>query len=139
MSPNNIMFEAGIYNENLNHTGLQSSLRNCDKSGIIHESILDLSKSIWNSKLQIPWSVLYCPLGCPLQSYQDICNNHNNYGLKGSIFRANFYRINEITSTMHCSSGYSSPQTCEYNAWNPTNTMPPSFHEPKYFGYLILS
>ena len=139
MSPNNIMFEAGIYNPNLNHTGLSSSLRNCDKSGIIHESLLDLSNSIWNSKLQIPWSILYCPLGCPLQSYQDICNNNNNnYGLIGNIFRVNFYRINEIKSTLQCSSGYSSPQTCEYNAWNPTNTYPPSFHEPKYFGYLIL-
>ena len=106
---------------------------------IIHWYWTLLSKSIWNSKLQIPWNILYCPLGCPLQSYQEVCNNHNNYGIVGTIFRVNFYRINEIKSTTQCSSGYSSPQTCEYNAWNPTNVNPPSFHEPKYFGYLILT
>ena len=34
----------------------------------------------WISKLKIPWSVIHCPLGCPLSSYQVSCNDHDNYG-----------------------------------------------------------
>ena len=138
ISPTNVMYEAGIYNKNLNHTGLVNKLYDCSSSGIIHESQLDLSKAMWLSKLRIPWSVIHCPLGCPLSSYEASCKDHDNYGKIHNIYRANFYRINEIVSTNTCSSGYSSPQTCEYNAWSPTNVYPPSFHEPKQFGYLVL-
>ena len=139
MNPNNVMYEAGIYNPNLNKTGLVNKLFDCASSGIIHESELDLSNSTWTSKLLIPWSVVHCPLGCPLSSYKDSCLNKDKYGEVGNIYRVNFYRINEIVSTKACSSGHSSPQTCEYNAWSPNNVYPPSFHEPKYFGYLILN
>ena len=139
MSPNNIMYEAGIYNPNLNKTGLINKLFDCSSSGIIHESDLDLSNSVWSSKLLIPWSVVHCPHGCTLSSYKESCSNKDQYGRVGNMYRVNFYRINEIVSTKSCSSGYSSPQTCEYNAWSPNNVYPPSFHEPKYFGYLILN
>jgi len=138
MSPTNVMYEAGIYNPNLNHTGLVNKLYDCTLSGVIHESQLDLSKATWTSKLLIPWSVIHCPVGCPLSTYEASCNNIHNYGQLHNIYRANFYRINEIVSTSTCSSGYSSPQTCEYNAWSPTDVYPPSFHEPPKFGYLVL-
>ena len=46
--------------------------------------------------------------------------------VSGYAFRANFYKCGDKTAVVH------------YNMWNRVDTPKPSYHEPKYFGKLIL-
>lgn len=125
VSPYNVMFESGIYNPNLNHTGISGTLLDCSTSGVIHETVM-MSNS-WVSKMSYPWKILNCPSGCSPSS----CNTFTPL----TYYRANFYRVNELIDV---SSSVCSKTSCEYMAWSPTYSNPPSFHEPNYFGYLVL-
>jgi hypothetical protein len=131
ISPWNVMYESGIYNPNLNHTGCVNSLIDCTASGILHES--EVSSQSWTAKLSFPWSVLNCPAGCPQSPAS--ANDYTCGNTRGNIYRANFYRINELNDV---SQTQCSKSDCEYMAWSPTFVDPPSFHEPKYFGFLVL-
>lgn len=123
VSPYNAIFESGIYNPNLNHTGVENYLIDCNTSNIVHQTHLDKSNSKWSSIYQLPWKVIDNPYGCP----KSTLDKHDN------IYRANIFRVNEMASTTKCSSSL-----CEYMAWSPTFSNPPAFHEPKYFGYVVL-
>jgi len=51
----------------------------------------------------------------------------------GMMYYANFYRINELNKVATCTTS-----DCEYIAWSPTYVNPPAFHEPLYFGTIVL-
>jgi hypothetical protein len=143
ISTYNIAYESGIYNPNLNHSGVKNTLYNCSTSGIKHSTkILQNSGSFnslinpsWITFLSIPWKVVNCPLGCPTNKQNPICFDERlaNMPQFNTMYRGNFYRINEITSTAKCSN-----ITCDYVAWKPTFQTSPAFHEPLYFGSFIL-
>lgn len=124
ISPNNVMFESGIYNPNLNHSGIVGYEIDCSTSGITHST--SRSYTTWKATMSFPFTLLNCPNKCSVGGY---CQSKTAY----PVYRANFYRINELSAVSKCSSS-----TCEYLAWNPTDVNPPAFHEPTKFGYLIL-
>lgn len=126
ISPYNVMFEAGIYNKNLNYTGVVDSTMNCSTSGVIHETTIDETSNSWTAQLTYPFHLLNCPYNCPMWKY---CGHDT----PNDIYRANFFRVNELKEVSSCSSS-----TCEYIAWNPTDINPPAFHEPSKFGFLLL-
>lgn len=126
ISPKNVMFDSGIYNPNLNYSGITGTIFPCATSGISHEVVVDEKNSLWRAEMTFPFSLLNCPFSCPLARY---CG----HSTPNNIYRANFFRISELTPTSKCSS-----TSCEYLAWNPTMRDPPAFHEPTKFGYLLL-
>lgn len=130
LSPFDQVYQSGIVNKNLNHSGVTNFPLNCDESGIQHRvDINDSNPSIWSATVIIPWSIIANPNGCPTSSNQsDVAEGPI------SIMRANFYRVNELVPTNKCTSSL-----CEYTAWSPTLSDPPAFHEPTKFGYLFLS
>jgi hypothetical protein len=123
ISPNNVMFEAGIYNPNLNHTNIVGTDMNCDKSGITHNTVV--GTKAWTASLSFPFSLINCPYECS----SPYCGTNSPM----DAYRINFYRINELVPVSQCSSS-----TCEYLAWSPTLTSSPAFHEPTKFGYMLL-
>jgi hypothetical protein len=142
-SPYNKIFESGIYTPYLNHTGIKNYLIDCDSSSIQHS--VTKKSTEWTVELSIPWKVIYNPQGCPVPSKKAMENVEQtviSHSLlmtpvagPGSVFRANVYRVNELTAvSSSCSSS-----TCEYISWTPTYSNPPAFHEPKTFGYFILA
>lgn len=126
ISPYNVMFDSGIYNPNLNHTGITGTTFPCSTSNISSSTTIDMSQNQWEAQMTFPFSLLNCPYDCPLKQY---CGHDT----PNSIYRANMFRITQLTSNTACSSS-----TCEYMAWNPTMCDPPAFHEPTKFGYLLL-
>lgn len=125
LAPKNQFYASGIFNPNLNHTGVTNSLLNCSMTGIIHQTEIEFLSQKWTATMSVPWTVLDCPHGCPLDSY---CSTKAN-----RVYRANFFRVNELVATTKCTS-----TECEYMAWNPTLANPPAFHEPLYFNFLVL-
>ncbi len=125
VSPNNVMFEGGIYNPNLNHTGISGTDMDCSQSGVLHDTSIAADLS-WKASFSYPFRLLNCPYQCPMSDY---CGP----ATPNEIYRLNFYRINELTPVSKCTS-----TTCEYLAWNPTMSNPPAFHEPTKFGYMLL-
>jgi len=69
ISPYDVMYLSGIYNPNLNHTGVVGSTFPCESSGINHVTTIDAKSSQWSSDLSIPFSLLNCPYHCPLERY----------------------------------------------------------------------
>jgi hypothetical protein len=126
ISPFGVMYDAEIYNPNLNHSGVQGSTFDCASSGISHRTTTLMSENQWKVDMRLPFSLLNCPYNCPLQRY---CGHDT----PNDIYRGNFFRISQLTENPQCSSS-----TCEYMAWSPTDVDPPAFHEPNKFGYLLL-
>lgn len=130
LSMANVPFFSGIYNPNLNHTGIVGTSIDCASSGIAHSTDTASLKAQgrWTSSIRVPFSLLRCPAGCP-----EACppSNSNN------VWRANFYRVRvndaAVMDTQRCTTEF-----CDYLAWSPTNVSPPSFHEPLSFGFLVL-
>ena len=125
LSPGNEIYESGISNPNLNHTGCSNSEYVCSAVDVQHKTVKH--RTSWDASLSIPWTLLNCPAGCPKSTY---CAT--DVAVVQKVYRINFYRVNELTPVSKCSSS-----TCEYMAWSPTFANPPAFHEPKYFGYLV--
>jgi hypothetical protein len=138
LNPFNKLFESGIYNKNLNHTGITGTTFECGTSGVKHSTTI-LDGNRWLENLSIPWSVIDKPAGCPSAKSSPKSLNIRNLresasSAASSVYRANFFRINELSSSPTCSS-----TSCEYLAWSPTGVNPPAFHEPTKFGYLVLN
>ena len=138
ISPFNKVFQSGIYNKNLNHTGVANYPLDCATSGIRSQTDVNKSiPSIWTTTIEIPWSIIMNPNGCPIAT-----SGKNSSAEEKKVdaiviphvLRANFYRVNElsVSAGSQCSSS-----SCEYMAWSPTLSNPPAFHEPTKFGYLI--
>lgn len=127
VNPTNEIYESGIYNPNLNHTGASNKELTCTTSGVLHATVASKAAQSWTATLNIPWKVLNCPAGCPDSRY---CSDSST---PADVYRVNFYRVNELSAVTKCSSS-----VCEYMAWSPTLSSPPAFHEPKQFGYLVV-
>ncbi|KAJ1437745.1 hypothetical protein B484DRAFT_444936 [Ochromonadaceae sp. CCMP2298] len=127
ISPFDVMYDAGIYNPNLNHTSVQGTTFDCATSSITHSTSTLMSENQWKVDMSIPFSLLNCPYNCPQH-----CPLANRNGPHDS-YRVNFFRISQLTQNPQCSSS-----TCEYMAWSPTDVNPPAFHEPLKFGNLLL-
>lgn len=136
LNPFNKLFESGIYNKNLNRTGITGTTFDCGTSGVKHSTTISDSNS-WTESLSIPWNIIDKPYGCPVAEPLKSLNIRNlretASTAASSVYRANFFRINELSSSPTCSS-----TSCEYLAWSPTLVNPPAFHEPTKFGYLVL-
>lgn len=139
VNPFNKIFESGIYNPNLSKSGISGYVLDCATSGVTHSTKIDRGSSSWVEDLSIPWSVVDFP-NCP-NSNASAGTQQNNLrssttakGPAHTVYRANFFRVNELTAVSTCSSS-----TCEYMAWSPTGVNPPAFHEPTKFGYLVLA
>jgi len=63
----------------------------------------------WTITIAIPFEVFF---------------HHEIAGLKGKIFRANFYKCGDKLTVPH------------YVTWNPVNTENPDYHQPEHFGLL---
>lgn len=127
----NTPFFSGIYNPNLNHTGISNYLISpCVDSGIITTTTNNypLVSNAWNASFQIPMDVISHPKGCP--------NSPNNQSFS-NVLRGNFYRINSLSDAVMVNQKCTE-ELCDYLAWSPNGVSPPSFHEPNYFGYLVL-
>ena len=91
ISPYNVMFDAGIYNPNLNQSGIIGNEFGCDAafSDITHTAQVDAAKNQWTASLDISWNLINCPYNCPLPNY---CGHTT----PNALYRANFYRIAEL-------------------------------------------
>jgi hypothetical protein len=67
ISPYNVMFDSGVYNPNLNHTGIQGTTFPCATSNITSDTTIDMSQNQWTAHLTFPFSLLNCPYNCPLK------------------------------------------------------------------------
>lgn len=172
-SPYGTPFQSGIFNPNLNYSGIIGTPLNCTTSGIQYNVSLsshDTHGSRWSVQANIPWLLVDCVPGCPsstsksIQINNDLDSNFISESIhtstsdaisfvtvsdsmkshelnkcsgpsqrSGMIYNANFYRINELVPVATCTA-----TSCEYLAWSPTLVSPPAFHEPLYFGTIIL-
>ena len=118
-------YAAGIYNKNLNQSGCVNTLFD-DCSSV--SSRAKIGGDSWSVDFSLPYLTLNSPPGCPasIASGSDV---------RRSVYRGNFYRIRELSpiGAAHCSSA-----SCEYVSWSPNFVSPPSFHQPSYFGYILL-
>lgn len=125
-----VPFFSGIFNPNLNHTGISNFLIDCTASGIdyrVSNSRVQENQS-WRASLKIPLALINSPTGCPLQPSPPTS--------PPSLYRANFFRINSKVETGK-QDHKCSVDTCDYLAFSPNGVDPPSFHEPKAFATLV--
>ena len=102
ISPFNVQYDAGIYNKNLNHSGIVGYDFACDGSGIEHATVVNSQEKYWKATMSYSFELLNCPFNCPLKQY---CG----HSTPNNVYRANFFRISELTATSQCTSS-----TCEY-------------------------
>lgn len=137
LSPYDKIYQSGIYNKNLNHSGVMNYLLNCSSSGITHWTAAEnTTSSTWNGALSIPWNIINHPNGCPIALENAAVTFESYLTTFSPVLRANFYRVRELAQIAE--TGKCSSSTCEYLAWSPTLSNPPAFHEPTKFGYILL-
>jgi hypothetical protein len=98
----------GRGNRNRIAPGIISGIRRMGSSGV---------KSISERSGEFSWTIT---MAIPLTVFI----HHKVKELKGSTFRANFYKCGDKLSVPH------------YVTWNPVGTEKPDFHRPEYFGLL---
>ena len=126
-NPSNLIYQSGIYNDN---GTLSHSLYNCNTSGITHKAVSRPQLNSWSGSIQVPWTILNSPIGCPVTEKTEDTPN---------IYRINFYRISETELLKKQENPYKcNDDICYYYAWSPTLKSPASFHVPSKFGYMIL-
>ena len=76
--------------------------------------------SVWANVSESKWSV---ETSIPLKLIEDVFGVSADVGTE---FTANFYKCGDETETVH------------YLAWCPIDTPYPSFHQPAYFGKLLI-
>ena len=69
------------------------------------------------------WSIL---IHLTLSEIEKVFGVKPDTFVSGYTFRANFYKCGDKTAVVH------------YNMWNRVDTKKPSYHEPNYFGKLIM-
>lgn len=120
-TPYSALYSSQILNPFLNGT-ISHTLVACSVSGIEHFATADERSLTWRAVLAIPWTLVNAaalPAGA---------------AAAGDEYRANFYRIRMRNNVSACSDS-----DCDYGAWSPTMRSPPSFHQPKFFGVLLLA
>ena len=124
ISPHSVMFESSIVNHNLDASSFGGTELECASSGIRHAAAIDYEANSWSAKILSPWSLITSPIKCEYPGYT---------GEMSKVWRFNIYRIRLQQDTSSCSIS-----KCEYNALNPTDKSPPSFHHPKKFAVMVL-
>jgi len=131
-----VRFDAGIYNVNLNQTGISGTEFGCEGeqgfADITSSVTLDETISQWKASLTFNWALINCPVNCPLQLH------YCGHDTPNSVYRANFFRIHQLMADKNQCRSESGEDSCEYMAWSPTLANPPAFHVPTKFGYLVL-
>ena len=130
ISPYGVKWQGSIYNKNLNGTGMSSLLYDCNET--ISSSSIHKEDHYWTATLTIDFSILNCPRNCPS------CDTDSVEAKPLPYYRVNFYRINELSSVADDNNCNLDISACEYLAWNPNQHTPPSFHQPLYFGMLVI-
>lgn len=130
ISPYGVKWQGSIYNKNLNGTGMTNLLYNCDDT--ISTSSIYGDYHYWTASIKIDFSLLNCPRNCPT------CDINFVDSKPLPVYRVNFYRINELTSVADDNNCDLDSSACEYLAWSPNLHSPPSFHQPIYFGTLVI-
>jgi len=105
VSPNSVLFVAHITNPDLTCKGIQDQLVACDLSGVVWQAQRIDAENRWWAFLSIPWPLI------------------GGFPHSGWSFSGNFFRIDTPHGTSE-----------EYSCWQSTNSNPPCFHIPKYFG-----
>lgn len=106
ISPNEVLFDARIYNPTSQRTELEVDEQwNCPD--IRWQVVRNDVANHWSAVVVIPWAAVGAPGDLP------------------PVWRANFYRIERPRDA--------SP---EFSCWSPTMTQPADFHKPAYFGFL---
>ena len=121
---NSALYVSHIFNPYLNGT-ISHTLVACDESGIEHFSSAAAPSQSWRAVIAIPWLLVNANASASLTT--------GFAAQSGDEYRANFFRINMRNNASVCSDA-----DCDYGAWSPTMHNPPSFHQPKYFGTLLL-
>jgi hypothetical protein len=135
VSMGNTPFLAGIFNPNLNHTGISDTLLDCATTDVVHETVYTgvEQTQTWTASFKLPWGVIDKPAGCPESQIQE----QPGESIAGKVYRANVFRIisktDSVMDTQKCTA-----DLCQYLAWSPNGVSPRSFHEPKFFGTLVL-
>jgi hypothetical protein len=135
VSMRNTPFLAGIFNPSLNHSGISDTLLDCATTDVVHETVYAgvEQTQIWTASFKLPWGVIDKPAGCPESQVQV----QPEGSIAGKVYRVNVFRIISMTDsvmdTQKCTA-----DLCQYLAWSPNGVSPPSFHEPKFFGTLVL-
>ena len=130
ISPYGVKWQGSIYNKNLNGTGMSSLLYDCDETA--SSSSIHNEDHYWTATLTIDFSLLNCPRNCPS------CDTNSVETKPLPYYRVNFYRINELSSVADDNNCNLDTSACEYLAWSPNLHSPPSFHQPLYFGMLVI-
>jgi hypothetical protein len=130
-----VRFDAGIYNANLNQTGISGTDFGCvgepGYDNMTTSVAADVKNHRWTATLSFNWGLINCPFNCPMQLH------YCGHDTPNTIYRANFFRIHQLLADKsRCGSG--ADDSCEYLAWSPTLANPPAFHVPTKFGYLVL-
>lgn len=133
-----VRFDTGIYNANLNQTGISGTEFGCEGqpgyTNMTTAVAVDEQNHQWTATLTFNWALLNCPVGCPLQAHY--CGRST----PNTVYRANFFRIHQLLEDRkQCKAGENNKEdSCEYMAWSPTDVSPPAFHVPTKFGYVVL-
>lgn len=114
LSPHGVLFYAIVKNVYLNCTETYPDKKACATSNL--DWAAGIEHDYWWAYLSVPWSVLGLNGGYPELKH------------RGYIWRANFYRIQLLSSGLR-----------QFSCWSPTMSDPPCFHKPEYFGYMKLS
>ena len=61
ISPFGVMFDAGIYNPNLNHTGIEGYEFECSGTGVEYSSSINMVDNMWSATLSFTFALLNCP------------------------------------------------------------------------------
>ena len=129
-TPHSALYSSHIFNPFLNGT-ISHTLVDCNTSGIEHFSSADESSRSWRAVLAIPWRLVNAAAPSTAAAAPSAAAAPAQ---RGDEYRANFYRINMRNNVSSCSAS-----DCDYGAWSATMRSPPSFHQPKYFGVLVLA
>lgn len=120
INPNNAVFLAQITNNYLSDKKFSVNLMDVSSSGIEHFVEKDVLQQKWSGWIKLPFALL-------------------NYPELNSVnaFRLNMFRI--ISNQDQLSPQWmGSAENSTFACWNSTLDVKPNFHNPNYFGYLIL-
>ena len=124
----------------------QSFEINCNSSGLSSSTLIETGTTSWQLEMFLEFPTINCPNNCP--ALQTNCarvntslnigndNGDNSFSEAESVYRANFFRVNEVTQ-MSGNGMCTTPQNngrCQTLAWEPSSDL----YNMSNFGYLLL-
>ncbi len=120
LNPNNALFLAKITNNYRSNKKFALDLIDIPTSGVVHTVEKDRKNHVWKGYLKLPLRLLQHP-----KSTAD------------NVYRLNMFRI--ISNVDHHDENWSvNEKNATFACWSSTMAKTPNFHDPNYFGYLIL-